>query len=71
MNIAMQSVDASQIVTKQVGHEDRFDALMVLIGQWAGVTEPAKGRFSAKYRRKKNILSVTVGGNSLIYMSKL
>ena len=67
----MQSEDASQIVTKQVGHEDRFDALMVLIDWWAGVTEPAKEWFSAKYRQKRNILSVTVGVNPLIYMSQL
>ena len=71
MTRAMQSGDASQIVTNQVEHEERFDALIVLIDWWAGVTEPTKGWFSAKYCRKINILSVTVGVNSLIYMSKL
>ena len=71
MTRAMQSGDASQIVTKQVGHKDRLDALMVLIDWWAGVIEPARGWFSAKYRQKENILSVTVGVNPLIYMSQL
>ena len=68
---AMQNGDDSQIVTKQVEHEDKSDVLMVPIDWWAGMTDTEKGWFSTKYHQKRNILSVTVGVNPIIYMNQL